>query len=75
MPRLAPNAASLAARADALAAMHARLDDQLGEEIARPLPDLAVVQDLKRRKLKTKDELAELEGVLRLLDREPGAPG
>lgn len=47
-------------RAAALEAQHAELDDALSAETARPMPDAVVVADLKKRKLRIKDELARL---------------
>ena len=45
------------ARTDALKAKHAEIENILIEEERRPSPDFATVQELKRRKLKVKDEL------------------
>jgi hypothetical protein len=42
----------------ALQSKHAGLERQLAEEMARPIPDGAVVMELKRRKLRLKEELA-----------------
>jgi len=36
---------------------HRWLDQQLREELKRPVPDGFAIQDLKRRKLQIKDEL------------------
>lgn len=47
-------------RVDSLKAKHAALDMQINEEEKRPLPDTALVHDLKRQKLKIKDELQKI---------------
>ena len=43
-----------------LKARHAELEEALSQENARPLPDAATIADLKKRKLRIKDELARL---------------
>ena len=43
-----------------LKARHAELEEALSQEVARPLPDAATIADLKKRKLRIKDELAKL---------------
>jgi len=45
---------------DMLAARHARLEAKLGTELKRPVPDSAMLRQLKAEKLKLKDELANL---------------
>ena len=40
---------------------HLELDQRLEEELQRPRPDDAMIADLKRRKLKLKDEIAKLD--------------
>lgn len=47
---------------DALKSQHAELEAKIVDEHNRPLPDDAVIQDLKRQKLRIKDELAQLGG-------------
>jgi len=42
----------------ALQSKHAGLEARLRDEMARPAPDAATVQDLKRRKLRLKEEIA-----------------
>lgn len=39
---------------------HAGLERQIQDELNRPLPDLAMIQQLKRRKLRIKEELAHI---------------
>lgn len=41
----------------ALQFKHAGIDRQIHEELSRPVPDAAVVQSLKKRKLKLKEEI------------------
>ena len=42
---------------DALQTKHAGLEARLRDEMARPIPDAAAVQSIKRQKLKIKEEL------------------
>ena len=46
----------------ALEAKHAALDVALEEEGARPLPDQTKISELKKQKLKIKEEIAEIKG-------------
>ncbi|WP_296677229.1 DUF465 domain-containing protein [Novosphingobium sp.] len=41
----------------ALQLKHAGIERQLQDEMSRPLPDLSLVQTLKKRKLRIKEEL------------------
>ncbi len=43
---------------DALQSKHAGLEAKLREELSRPAPDASTIQDLKKRKLRIKEELA-----------------
>jgi hypothetical protein len=43
----------------ALQAKHAGLESLIRQELLRPAPDDALIRDLKRRKLRVKDELAQ----------------
>ena len=52
---------SLQERIEALKAKHAELERAIDEENRRPLPDRATVSDLKRQKLRIKDEIFQLE--------------
>lgn len=45
----------------ALKEQHAALEHEINEEIARPLPNHDTVADLKKQKLRIKDELYQLE--------------
>jgi hypothetical protein len=48
------------AHVDALHIKHAGLDARLRAEMARPAPDAAMVQDIKKRKLRIKEEISRL---------------
>ena len=48
------------AHVDALQSKHAGLDDRLQREMARPAPDDAMVRELKKQKLKLKEEIERL---------------
>jgi hypothetical protein len=54
---------------------HTEIDNQISVEMARPLPDFLAIQSLKRQRLKTKDELESLGGVMRTVSGSdlPGA--
>lgn len=43
---------------DALKAKHAGLDQRLHEEMSRPSPDDAMIRQIKRQKLKLKEEIS-----------------
>jgi hypothetical protein len=51
---------SLLDRVQSLKAKHAALEAALDEETRRPLPDEASLAELKRKKLKIKDELERI---------------
>ena len=44
--------------ASALQLKHAGLDRKLQQEMTRPMPDLATIQQLKKKKLRIKEVLA-----------------
>ena len=48
-------------RIEALKAKHAELERAIDEENRRPLPNRDAVSDLKRQKLRIKDEIYTLE--------------
>lgn len=48
------------AHLQALKAKHVALDEEIAKEMARPLPDETVVSNLKRQKLKLKEEIESL---------------
>lgn len=50
-----------------LMSRHQRLDDELRDELRRPLPDVMKLQRLKRLKLRVKDRLARMMGRGRVL--------
>lgn len=45
---------------DALQTKHAGLDARLRNELARPAPDATMIQDIKKQKLKIKEEISRL---------------
>ena len=47
-------------RVQSLKAKHAALETQINDEVRRPHPDETRVHDLKRKKLKIKDELQKI---------------
>ena len=47
-------------RVESLKTKHADLESQIGQESIRPSPDQALISDLKKQKLRIKDELAKL---------------
>ncbi|MEE4289342.1 MAG: YdcH family protein [Erythrobacter sp.] len=49
---------SAASHVHALQSKHAGLEARLREELARPSPDAATIQTLKKRKLALKEEIA-----------------
>ncbi len=51
------------ARLSALAEKHAELERQIEEESHRPLPDSLLLTELKRQKLRVKEELAHIKGA------------
>jgi hypothetical protein len=52
---------SLQDRIETLRARHASLEQEIDKEIHRPLPNMDAVTDLKRQKLRIKDEIFQLE--------------
>ena len=44
--------------------LHRRLQAQIDAEAARPMPDALLIQELKRRRLRTKDEVALVSNLL-----------
>jgi hypothetical protein len=48
-------------RIEALREKHASLERAIDEEVHRPLPDQSAIYDLKRQKLRIKDEIFQLE--------------
>lgn len=45
---------------ESLHSKHASLEQQIDDEMHRPLPDQAILSRLKREKLRIKDEIARL---------------
>ena len=52
---------SLQDRLETLRMRHAHLETELDKETSRPLPNLEAISDLKRQKLRIKDEIFQLE--------------
>lgn len=48
-------------RIEALKAQHADLESKIEEELGRPLPDDSLIGNLKKQKLRIKDEIAQLD--------------
>lgn len=48
-------------RVESLKARHARLEQEITDEVHRPLPDTVHVTELKRQKLKIKEEIQRLQ--------------
>jgi hypothetical protein len=46
-----------------LRAEHHELEAQIDQEMQRPVPDTIRVTEMKRQKLRIKDEIAKLSGV------------
>jgi len=44
----------------ALQLKHSGLERQIQEELSRPMPDHSVIQSLKKRKLRIKEELSHI---------------
>ena len=47
-------------RVDSLKARHAHLEHEIDDEIHRPLPDQMHITELKRQKLRIKEEISRL---------------
>ena len=52
---------SLQDRIESLRARHRSLEEAIDQEINRPMPNDETLTDLKRQKLRIKDEIAQLE--------------
>jgi hypothetical protein len=52
---------SLQDRIESLRARHRSLEEAIDQEIARPLPNDDAISELKRQKLRIKDEIFQLE--------------
>lgn len=50
-------------RIEKLKADHASLEMVIFEELHRPLPDESLIGNLKKQKLRIKDEIARLDGT------------
>ena len=49
------------AKIESLKRKHATLEQEIGGEVHRPVPDQSMISELKREKLKLKDEISDLE--------------
>jgi len=47
-------------RVEALKAQHSDLESQIEQELGRPMPDDSLIGNLKKQKLRIKDEIAQL---------------
>jgi hypothetical protein len=52
---------SLQDRIESLRARHRSLEEAIDQETARPMPNVDMLADLKRQKLRIKDEIFSLE--------------
>ena len=52
---------SLQDRIETLRARHRSLEEAIDQEISRPMPNMETISDLKRQKLRIKDEIVQLE--------------
>lgn len=52
---------SLQDRIEALRSRHRSLEQAIDQEINRPMPNMEMLSDLKRQKLRIKDEIVQLE--------------
>jgi hypothetical protein len=52
---------SMIERIETLRARHRSLEEEIDREVSRPLPNMEALGDLKRQKLRIKDEIALLE--------------
>lgn len=55
---------TVSAHLDALHEKHAHLETCIFDEQARPMPDFAAIAELKKRKLRLKEEIETLEASL-----------
>ncbi len=60
---------TLISRLHGLKTRHTALEDRIRDELARPLPDSARVQTLKRMRLRTKDRITQV--LRQLTQRQP----
>jgi hypothetical protein len=50
-------------RINELKRRHASLDDAIDGEAQRPLPDQAAIAEMKKQKLKLKEQISDMEGA------------
>jgi len=58
----------LIARFDTLRTRHRQLDEKVRRETAKPAPDAFLLQRLKRLRLRAKEDMEAMGGVVRLVD-------
>ncbi len=63
----------LSGRLHHLKMLHERIQARIDAEAARPNPDVLILQSLKRQKLKTKDEIALVSGMIQNITRQQTA--
>lgn len=63
-PEITSAQGALLARLQALRSQHRKLEERLARMIARPAPDAVEIAEIKKRKLRTRDEIAHLERTL-----------
>lgn len=52
---------SLQDHIESLLSRHRSLEEAIDQEITRPMPNTETIHDLKRQKLRIKDEIAQLQ--------------
>ncbi len=63
-------AKGLIARFKTLRMRHRQLDEEVKRETAKPAPDTLLLQRLKRLRLRAKEDMEAMAGVVRLLEPE-----
>ena len=63
-PEITSAREALLARLEALRGQHRDLEERLAVLIRRPAPDAAEIANVKKRKLRIRDEIAHLERTL-----------
>ena len=61
----------LIARFKTLRARHRQLDEEVQRETAKPAPDTLLLQRLKRLRLRAKEDMEAMAGVVRLVEPDP----
>ena len=66
---------ALSEHIDSLRAKHLRLDQAIDEEMHRPMPDQARITQLKREKLRLKEEIEKLRPQNNIAPLTAATPG